>query len=61
MGNSELCDDGDGGGKEEREMKVTLNQHQVLSRLNHRFICAVLAVLMDRTFLTWIWCFHIGC
>jgi len=39
-GISELCDDRDGGrsgavGRRRREGKVALNQHQVVSRLNH--------------------------
>jgi hypothetical protein len=60
VGISELCVDCDGDrsgamGRRRRERNVTLNQHQVLSRLSH-LIYTVLALLMDRTFLIWIWC-----
>jgi uncharacterized membrane protein len=51
LGVIEFCDDHDGGRsgvvrRRGRERKVTLNQHQALSRLNRHFIYMVLAILM---------------
>ena len=62
VGISALCDDRDGVrsgavGTRRRERNVTLNKHQVLSRLIHYLIYTALAVLMGRIFLIRICCF----